>query len=60
MMHNRLESLSDYERIRIEADLAQLLKEIRKVSNELEVSANVYDALDKANRKYFAYYQQNE
>lgn len=60
MMQNRLESLSDYERIRIQADLAQLLKEIRKVSNKLEVSANVYDALDEAKRKYFAYYQQNE
>ena len=28
--------------------------------NELEVSANVYNALDEAKRKYFAYYQQNK
>ena len=60
MMQNRLESLPDYNRVKKEADLAQLLKEVRKVSNELEVSTNVYDALDEAKRKYLAYYQQNE
>ena len=51
MIQNRLESLSNYEEVKREAYIAQILKEIRKISNELEVSANVYDALDEAKRK---------
>ena len=40
--------------------IAKLLVEIRGVSNELEVSSNVYDALDEVKRKYYTYFQQTE
>lgn len=57
MMQNRLESLLDYKIINKYADVATLLKEIRNISNELQVSANVYNALDEAKGKYYRYYQ---
>ena len=56
-MQNRLESLSDWEIINKEADVAQLLKEIRNISNHLQVRLNIYDTLKKSKRKFFAYYQ---
>ena len=40
------------------ADVATLLQEIRGISNELQVSVNVYDALDEAKGRYFRYYQE--
>ena len=60
MMKNRLESLGEYNRIRKESNVADLRKEIRGVSNKLKVSANVYDTLDEAKRKYYTYFQQTE
>ena len=42
MMQNRLESVNEYESIVADADVASLLKEIRNVSNDLQVSANIY------------------
>ena len=55
MMQNRLESLIKYHKIRKDSNTPDLLKEIRGFSNELEVSANVYDTLDEAKRKYYTY-----
>ena len=42
----------------VEAEVSKLLKEIRNISNKLQASANIYDALDEAKRKYFSYYQE--
>ena len=58
MMKNRLESIPTYEAMNTDADVAKLLIEIRNISNELQVSANVYDALDEAKGKYFKYFQE--
>ena len=55
LMQNRLESLDDYDDMRKDHDIATLLKSIRMISNELQVSANVYDALDEAKRRFFTY-----
>ena len=41
----------------VDTDVASLLREIRNISNKLQVSANVYDALNKTKTKYFKYYQ---
>ena len=41
MMQNQLEKIIK------DCNLVTLLKEIRKISNELEVSAKVYDALNE-------------
>ena len=53
-------SLSSWEDINKEANVARLLKEERNINNELQVSVNIYDALDESKRKYFAYYQSYE
>ena len=58
MIQNRLESGMNYEIINAHADIAELLKEIRNISNELKVSDNVYDVLYEVKRKYFPYSQQ--
>jgi len=58
IMQNRLESVTKYERINADADIAELSKEIRNISNEFQVSANIYDALDEVQRNYFSYFQQ--
>ena len=55
-----MESINKYESIVADADLASLLEEIRNISNELQVSANVYNALDEAKTKYFKYYQDSD
>ena len=47
MMQHRLESMTDYESINVNVDVATLMREIRNISNELQVSANVYDGLDE-------------
>ena len=60
MTKDRLESLLDYDTIRKDSNVASLLKEIKGVSNKLEVSSNVYDTLDEAKRKYYSYSQQFE
>ena len=44
----------------VDTDVASLLREIRNISNKLQVSANVYDALNKTKTKYFKYYQDIE
>jgi len=46
--------------MRKEFNIAELLKEIRGVGNELEVSSNLYDTLDETKQKYYTYYQQTE
>ena len=51
-MQNRLEALETFEVIKWEADVTALLKEIRSVSNEIEFSTNIYDALDEAKKRY--------
>ena len=56
MMQNLLESLPGYAIIKKESKLAELLEEIKGVSNELEVSSNVYDVLHEAKRKYYTYF----
>ena len=48
MMQNRLESSVSYIRIKSESKVTSLLIEIKGVSNELEASSNVYDAIDEA------------
>ena len=55
MMQNRLELIPRYESMNTDADVATLPREIRSISNELQVSVNVYDALDEAKEKYFRY-----
>ena len=57
LMKNRLEAGQRFKIIKDNGVIAKLLTEIRGVSNEGEVSSNVYDALDKIKRRYYNYYQ---
>ena len=57
LMKNRLEAGQGFKIINDDGDIAKLLTEIRGVSNEVEVSSNVYDALDEIKRRYYNYYQ---
>ena len=52
-MENRLEAGQGFKIIKDNGDIAKLLTEIRGVSNEVEVSSNVYDALDEIKRRYY-------
>lgn len=60
LMQNRLEAIEDFEAIKQDADVTNLLRHIRSLSNELEVSTNLYDALDEAKKRYYTYYQGEE
>ena len=53
IVHNRYESLINYESMNASFDEVELLMEIRNISNELQISANVYDPLDESKRKYY-------
>ena len=53
LMKNRLESTQGFKIIKESGNIAKLLTEIRGVSNEVEVSSNIYNALDKIKRKYY-------
>ena len=56
-MKKRLEAAKGFKIIKESENIANLLTEIRGVSNEVEVSSNVYDALDEMKRRYYNYYQ---
>ena len=51
-MKNKLEATQGFKIIKESGNIAKLLTEIRGVSNEVEVSSNVYDTLDKIKRRY--------
>ena len=57
LMKNRLEAAQGLKIIKESGNKANLLTEIRRVSNEVEVSSNVYDALDEIKRRYCNCYQ---
>ena len=52
IMENRLETEQRFNIIKDNGDTAKLLTEICGVSNEVEVSSNVYNALDEIKRRY--------
>ena len=58
LMHQRVEQTKDYDVMMREANVTNLLKEIRAISHELEVHVSVYDALHEAWGNYFRYFQQ--
>lgn len=57
LMQQQIEQIGNYQVMRDEADVTELLKEIRVISRELEVHLSVYNALHKAWSNYFRYYQ---
>ena len=59
LMKHRLEAAQGFKIIKDSGNIANLLAEIRGVSNEVEVSSNIYDALDEIKRRYYNYYQGN-
>ena len=53
LVKNRLEAIQGFKIIKENGNIANLLTEIRGVSNEVEVSSNIYDTLDEIKRKYY-------
>ena len=56
-MKNKLTLAKDYERFEKEGDVAALLKEIRRVSLQMDMNTSAYDALDDAKALYYIYKQ---
>ena len=57
IMKNILEASQGFKIIKENGNIANILTEIRGVSNEIEVSSNVYDALYEIKFRYYNYYQ---
>ena len=51
LVRNSLEADQRFKMIKENDNIAELLTEIRGVSNEVEVSSNIYDVLDKIKRR---------
>ena len=56
-MKNILEASQGFKIIKENGNITNILTEIRGVSNEIEVSSNVYDALYEIKFRYYNYYQ---
>ena len=56
-MKNRLEAGQGFKMIKENGNIAELLSEIHGVGNEVQVSSNVYDALNEIKRRHYNYYQ---
>ena len=53
-MQNRLiANNKDYKRMRVEGDVASLLKTIRVITSQFETNILLYDAVDEVKRKYY-------
>ena len=57
IMKNILEASQGFKIIKENGNITNILTEIRGVSNEIEVSSNVYDALYEIKFRYYNYYQ---
>ena len=57
LMKNRLEAGQEFKMIKENGNIAELLTKIRGVSNEVQVSSNVYGALNEIKRRHYNYYQ---
>ena len=57
LMRNKITLSKDYVRFEKEGDVAALLKEIRRISLQMDTNTSVYDALDEAKMVYYTYRQ---
>ena len=58
LMRNKLAMSKDYVRFEAEGDVAALLKEIRRISLQIETNTSAYDALDEAKILFYTYKQE--
>lgn len=57
VMQDRLKAVEDWDVIQEDGDATRLLKEIRTISQQLEVNVSISDALGSAKAKYYSYFQ---
>ena len=55
LMKNRIMAMKDFSTVEEECDITTLLKEIRRIGNQMEQNISIYDALDGAKEAYYAY-----
>ena len=60
LMQNRIIAHKDYEAIRDDGNVAELLKLIRTISTQVETNVSIYDTIDEAKRRYYRMYQGEE
>jgi hypothetical protein len=57
LMCNKVRAVKDFRDIENKGDVTRLLLEIRGVSHQLEANMSVYNSLDEAKKKFYAYKQ---
>ena len=57
LMRNKITLSKDYERFEKDCDVAALLKEVQRISLQMDTNTSVYDALDNAKMVYYTYKQ---
>ena len=60
LLRNRLMAMENFESVESDCDVAMLLREIRRIGNQMDDNVSAYDALDEAKRRYYEYQQQDE
>ena len=61
LMKNKITMAKNFSTIESKGDVTELLKEVRRVSLQIETNTSVYDAMDEAKSLYYSYKQdQNE
>ena len=61
LMKNKITMAKDFSTFESKGDVTELLKEVRRVSLQIETNTSVYDAMDEAKCLYYSYKQeQNE
>jgi hypothetical protein len=60
LMQNKLKALKHFQDMENKGDVTTPLKEIRGISHQLESNTSVYDSLDEAKRRFYAYKQSEE
>jgi len=57
LLKGKLKLSHEFERVENEADVAELLKEIRSISYKIDPNQCIYDAIDELQRQFFLYRQ---
>jgi hypothetical protein len=57
LMQNKLKAVPNIQTLENEGNVTTLLKEIRGISHQLESNTSIYDSLDEAKRRFYAYRQ---
>ena len=57
-MQHKLRSVKEYKTINAGSFVHQLLRNIQKISDQIEESAYIFDALDECRKKFYVFHQE--